>query len=251
MLLRRFTQHVKEQNWFVVGLDVLVVITGIFLGMQVTEWNQSLKDQHLEQQYLQRLLNDAERSIAHQNSVIKGTKSRIVNMSMARKMLFDKTISKENLSEFVADLMNVYPWLTTEFYFDTLDELYSSGRSTLIAKEKTREIISRFRTEAKINLEAQKNVGAVISGLYAELNHLFVWSPDGNLVNSVEELNSSRAIYQAIDALVGTQSRLVNYGFEMHELTVKFRGDIQAALTPCSTVKDTQSKVPESECEIN
>lgn len=37
MLLRRFTQHFKEQNWFAVGLDVLVVIVGIFLGMQVQE----------------------------------------------------------------------------------------------------------------------------------------------------------------------------------------------------------------------
>ena len=30
--------HKSDQNWFAVGLDVLVVITGIFLGMQVTEW---------------------------------------------------------------------------------------------------------------------------------------------------------------------------------------------------------------------
>jgi hypothetical protein len=30
-------QHIQDQNWFAVGLDVLVVITGIFLGMQVTE----------------------------------------------------------------------------------------------------------------------------------------------------------------------------------------------------------------------
>ena len=41
MILRRFTKHIAEQNWFAVGLDVLVVITGIFLGMQVTEWNEN------------------------------------------------------------------------------------------------------------------------------------------------------------------------------------------------------------------
>jgi hypothetical protein len=34
-------KHVTDQNWFGVALDVLVVITGIFLGMQVTEWNES------------------------------------------------------------------------------------------------------------------------------------------------------------------------------------------------------------------
>ena len=43
MILRRFIQHIKEQNWFAVGLDVCVVIVGIFLGMQVTEWSEARK----------------------------------------------------------------------------------------------------------------------------------------------------------------------------------------------------------------
>ena len=37
-------QLIQDQNWFAVGLDVLVVITGIFLGMQVAEWNDNRKD---------------------------------------------------------------------------------------------------------------------------------------------------------------------------------------------------------------
>ena len=43
MILRRFMQHVKEQNWFAVGLDVIVVIVGIFLGMQVQQWYEERK----------------------------------------------------------------------------------------------------------------------------------------------------------------------------------------------------------------
>lgn len=44
MILRRFMKHVTDQNWFAVGLDVIVVITGIFLGMQVTERNEERKE---------------------------------------------------------------------------------------------------------------------------------------------------------------------------------------------------------------
>ena len=43
MILRRFTKHVIDQNWFAVGLDIIVVVVGIFLGMQVTEWNDDRK----------------------------------------------------------------------------------------------------------------------------------------------------------------------------------------------------------------
>ena len=33
MILRRFMKHVDEQNWFAVGLDVLVVIFGVYIGI--------------------------------------------------------------------------------------------------------------------------------------------------------------------------------------------------------------------------
>lgn len=31
MLLRRITQHVKDQNWFAVGLDFLIVVVSVFI----------------------------------------------------------------------------------------------------------------------------------------------------------------------------------------------------------------------------
>jgi len=55
MILRRFMKHVTDQNWFAVGLDVLVVITGIFLGMQVTEWNDERKEQEWAREIALRL----------------------------------------------------------------------------------------------------------------------------------------------------------------------------------------------------
>ena len=39
MLLRRITKHVKEQSWFAVGLDFVIVVVGVFIGLQVANWN--------------------------------------------------------------------------------------------------------------------------------------------------------------------------------------------------------------------
>ena len=41
MLLRRITQHVKEQNWFAVGLDFIIVVVGVVIGIQVANWNDN------------------------------------------------------------------------------------------------------------------------------------------------------------------------------------------------------------------
>ncbi|MEM0987080.1 MAG: hypothetical protein AAGJ32_12610 [Pseudomonadota bacterium] len=40
MLLRRISTHVKEQNWFAVFLDFFIVVIGVFIGLQVANWNE-------------------------------------------------------------------------------------------------------------------------------------------------------------------------------------------------------------------
>lgn len=37
MLLRRITEHVKNQNWFAVALDFLIVVVGLLIVFQISE----------------------------------------------------------------------------------------------------------------------------------------------------------------------------------------------------------------------
>jgi hypothetical protein len=41
MLLRRLMQHVKGQNWIAVVLDFVIVVVGVFIGLQVNNLNQA------------------------------------------------------------------------------------------------------------------------------------------------------------------------------------------------------------------
>jgi hypothetical protein len=40
MLLRRVIKHVKSQDWFAVCLDFVIVVIGVFLGIQIGNWNE-------------------------------------------------------------------------------------------------------------------------------------------------------------------------------------------------------------------
>lgn len=55
MLLRRITKHVKDQNWFAVGLDFFIVVFGVFMGFQVNNWANEQGRQQLERNYSERL----------------------------------------------------------------------------------------------------------------------------------------------------------------------------------------------------
>ena len=64
MILRRITEHVKTQNWFAVFLDFLIVVAGVFVGLQVNNWNEARSERAKEYGYLVRLHEDLARSIA-------------------------------------------------------------------------------------------------------------------------------------------------------------------------------------------
>ena len=72
MLLRRLTEHVKNENWFAVFVDFLIVVMGVFLGIQIGNWNDARNNQQNYDQAIERFraeiatnlrtLDDIERS---------------------------------------------------------------------------------------------------------------------------------------------------------------------------------------------
>ena len=58
MILRRVVEHAKTQNWFAVTLDFLIVVMGVFVGIEVANWNQARQDRQEERRYYGQLLID-------------------------------------------------------------------------------------------------------------------------------------------------------------------------------------------------
>jgi hypothetical protein len=61
-ILGRLSQAIREQNWFAVVLEVLIVIVGVVIGFQVTSWGQDRADRAQEQTYLRQLVEDLEQT---------------------------------------------------------------------------------------------------------------------------------------------------------------------------------------------
>ncbi|MEN7344229.1 MAG: hypothetical protein AAAFM81_14860 [Pseudomonadota bacterium] len=55
MLFRRVRKHVKAHDWFAVGVDFVIVVIGVFIGIQVANWNDARQTRQREAHYLERL----------------------------------------------------------------------------------------------------------------------------------------------------------------------------------------------------
>jgi hypothetical protein len=58
MIPRRIAEHVKSHNWFAVAIDFVIVVVGVFVGIQVSNWNEALSTNRKSAEFTERLRAD-------------------------------------------------------------------------------------------------------------------------------------------------------------------------------------------------
>ena len=100
MILRRISEGIKNQDWFVVTVEVMIVVVGIFFGLQVDDWNDVRKDRALERQYLERLYSDILGSIEDNNAIDNWNTERVQSGSFILKVLAQGNLNEQDRARF-------------------------------------------------------------------------------------------------------------------------------------------------------
>lgn len=149
MILRRLMRHMKEQNWFAVGLDLIVVVVGIFLGMQVNNWNEAHKERLQEKEYLVRLLEDAQFNKNHLTKMSEMHRSVQQNSSNIARYI-TRHEPDQALHESLAKgglRAGLFP--DSSVQTGTYDEIISSGNISLLRDSRLKGLLRRFAAEQK------------------------------------------------------------------------------------------------------
>ena len=177
MILRRFMKHVTDQNWFAVGLDVIVVITGIFLGMQVTDWNNQRKDADEEREYLVRVHADMAESVETQREQLEAAATIVSDMDYLIEKLLDGTFAEANQKRLLSGLDGAgnIPLPTTSMV--TINELSSTGKLLLIQDIALRDAIGRIKTSYEYTSAEQDRSMLSLSTYQPFFAHLALYRP--------------------------------------------------------------------------
>ena len=144
MILRRFMKHITDQNWFAVGLDVLVVITGIFLGMQVQQFVEEQARKASEHFYLERLHDEVEQ-LMQARSVYDDTRR---SFSIALREILKILNDSEDVTQFSPSQCQIiaHSSFTTvpPAGLPTAMEMLSAGRLDQVSSPEIRNNILAF-----------------------------------------------------------------------------------------------------------
>lgn len=141
MILRRLADAARRQDWTVVGIELIVVVVGIFLGLQVDNWNETRKSLREEASYLSRLAVELEANRT-------ATQQRVESHREREKVL------RELVAVLGGERSEVHPpdgiqpalcrWFvmpTSEISTTTFDEIVNAGKLELIRDPETRRLI--------------------------------------------------------------------------------------------------------------
>jgi len=142
MILTSVTKHVNEQNWFAVFVDFIIVVVGVFVGLQVSNWNQTQQDRVTESQYIERIQQDL---LATEKDMLgrRNYFGQVKKSALATLKALDSPADKLG-QKFLFDSFEASQALRRPMGRDTYNELLSDGSLKTVSKLIVRQKLAQY-----------------------------------------------------------------------------------------------------------
>ena len=137
MILRRFAQTLKDQNWAAIAIEFVLLVLGVFLGIQVANWNQARVDRAEYEAALLRLGAEIDVNLASLEAFDPDMQRLLATGSKALTALQSCSDSEENRRVVEDGLDVVRGTAGLHPHRSALDEMTSNPR--LLAQQTARE----------------------------------------------------------------------------------------------------------------
>ncbi|WP_395339560.1 hypothetical protein PN836_014825 [Ningiella sp. W23] len=147
MILHRLSVAIRRQDWFTVLIEIMIVVIGVVLALQVQQWAQAHEERKTEAAYLSRLYDEVLRLEATRAPLIQFRENVFAGaMSAAPAILGleERTLTKEEC--FAIGYSSILSNPTSDLAI--LNELQTTGRLYLVQDEKLKSSIRSYLLQA-------------------------------------------------------------------------------------------------------
>jgi len=202
MLLRPLIANLRARDWGAVLIEIMILVVGVFLGLQVDNWNEALKTEAEGRYYTQRLRDELAESVARLDKSIADGRAVIEASGRAQRAIRDGTIDTDHPEAFTADLMAVTWMAEVDIVDGAIEELRTTGRMGVIGNRQIREALSRYyRTlQSARSQEETSNRGWTLAlvDIFREVDVTLTPDETGRYSVDVSSLNNNEQVARAL-----------------------------------------------------
>ena len=172
----------ENPDWSTAAIEVAIVVLGIFIGLQVDDWNNARKDRIAETEYLNRLHSDVHTVIALQEHRLSDRREVLVEIGDAADILIGTVDQSEWEEKHCRAIAQSHIFIPLPTAVPVLNEMFASGKVSLIQDVRLRDALSRTLIQVERSTEMLARIDAsvrVLTRHYPEaISETIVRAPD-------------------------------------------------------------------------
>jgi hypothetical protein len=94
MLLRRVIEHLRKQEWTAIAIDFVIVVVGVFVGLQVSNWNEARANRGIVDRHLAEIVEDLDSHLALHDALYGSALARIAAVDYIYEHAFNRELPR-------------------------------------------------------------------------------------------------------------------------------------------------------------
>ena len=232
MILHKLADAIRGQNWFTVLIELAVVVVGIFLGLQIDDWNERRKENSLERGYIERLEAEVDANIAVYRAAIQRAEETDSLYRDYFDYLRDPAVTSPGESELLEILCRVGIQSRLRFDNTVYDELVSTGRLDIIGYIELTRSLKTYWTVQVSRAQGTAQLAPINRQTFRDIEEFIFWQPalpGGGYNNCLFDFEKFKTNSKAA-SLIGQAQRIQYvYLLSYQEILLKLT-EVRAAL---------------------
>lgn len=178
MIIGNLVEAMRKQSWFTVVLELVVVVLGIFLGLQADAWNQARKDRATEAVYLERLSSDTTFNLGQVKAKAQSYHDRALSLASIVEKLQAEKVDEIDVNDLTRTFCYWYVPETVRLHSSTYDELTATRGLDLIKDRSILQNLQLVWAENDRWIEENPKLAAIQMDLAKSLRNFTEWRFD-------------------------------------------------------------------------
>lgn len=150
MIIQRLSKGIKDQDWFVVMIEVLIVVVGIFIGLQVDDWSEEQAFYQSETELLYELRREIEASVRLTNGRLDSYKQVTDAGRRSLNFISSGVSCDPECWPILVDFFHASQWQGLSVQRSTYDKMRLRGMPRNVA---IFEAVETYLQESRVNSE--------------------------------------------------------------------------------------------------
>lgn len=235
VFLNKIAVQLREQNWFALAAELVIVVVGVFLGLQAANWNEERQERKDEEVILTRLQAETATLLELVRNEREDLQTRSDLFTQAQSVIFTSADPRPLTPSECSAVAASHIYRREADQLPILEELLSTGRFDRLKDEGIKSQLRRyilFRDRQRANHEERTNelfrlysrhpdaiqIAALPRGADTELDWGYMKNPDVRFAPqcNVEQMRSNRQFLNELFDNMGRNGHVL-LGYEERE----------------------------------